>query len=63
MPDVNVFDAVVVAESIIARFSEVFAYYDSQNHWLSLWINGVEQARFKSNGDIDLHGVKVPNAF
>lgn len=63
MADVNVFDGVTVAESITVRLSEVFAYYDAQNHWLSLWINGIEMARFKSTGDIDLHGTKVPNAF
>lgn len=63
MADINVFDEVVVDESLTVRFSEVFAYYDAANHWLSLWINGMEMARFKSNGDIDLHGTKVPNAF
>lgn len=30
---------------------------------LSLYVNGVEMARFKGNGDIDLHGVINNNAF
>ena len=37
--------------------------YNFANNYIELWVDGVEVARFKANGDIDLHGTLGQNAF
>ena len=37
--------------------------YDLINHWISFFVDGVEVARLKANGDLDLNGVFTENAF
>jgi len=38
-------------------------YFDPVNKWLDVVVQGVEVARFKPDGDIDLNGVVNQNSF
>jgi hypothetical protein len=42
---------------------DTYIYFDVIGQYLSVVVQGTEAARFKTNGDLDLHGVVNNNAF
>ena len=43
--------------------NKCYIVYNAVADYLEVWVNDVEVARIKPNGDIDLNGVKNQNAF
>jgi hypothetical protein len=37
--------------------------YNSTQHWIEVWVRGIEVMRIKDNGDVDINGVVNQNAF
>jgi hypothetical protein len=42
---------------------DTYIYFDVPGQYLSVVVQGVEVARFKPNGDVDLNGTINNNAF
>ena len=40
-----------------------YIVYNAAGGYLEVWVENVEVARIKSNGDVDLNSTKNPNAF